>query len=78
MSTEEKLKEILIGLLTQPVEPKTEPAVTKPSSILKDREAPGYNSELEKIAYAIFDKATRGDPKSIATLVGYVGGEKWV
>ena len=78
MSTEDKLKEILMGLLTQPVESKTEPAVADISSKLKDHVTPAYNSELEKIAYTIFEKATRGDPKAIATLVEYVGGEKWV
>ena len=77
MNTNEKLKEILMRLLTQPVEQKTEPAGNM-SLVLEDNVTLGYDSRLEKIAHAMVKKAESGDPKAVACIIEYVGVEEWL
>jgi hypothetical protein len=77
MNTNEKLKEILMRLLTQPVEQKTEPAGNM-SLALEDKVTQGYDSRLEKIAHAMVKKAESGDSKAVACIIEYVGNEEWL
>ena len=76
MNTNEKLKEILMRLLTQPVEQKQKSA-TNMSLVLEDNVTPGYDSRLEKIAHAMVKKAENGDPKAVASIIEYVGDVEW-
>lgn len=77
MNTKEKLKEILMQLLTKTIEQKTEPAGNM-SLVIEDNVVQGYDSELEKIAHAMVKKAESGDPKAIACIIEYVGDEEWL
>lgn len=76
MNTNEKLKEILMRLLTQPVEQKQKSA-TNMSLVLEDNVTPGYDSRLEKIAHAMVKKAEDGDIKSIDKIREIVGDVEW-
>ena len=77
MNTNEKLKEILMRLLTQPVEQKQKSA-TNMSLVLEDNVTPGYDSRLEKIATVLVQKAEEGDIKSIDKIREIVGDVDWL
>ena len=76
MKTNEKLKEILMNILKQPVAEKTEPGISC-FCIEEAKVIPGYDSELEKIANGLIDKAAKGDVKAIDKIREIVGDVEW-
>lgn len=77
MKTNEKLKEILMQMLSQPVESKVEKVLPDIAWACSDKVIPGYDSELEKMARALVDKADRGDIKAIEKICDIIGADEW-
>ena len=72
MNTNEKLKQILIQILTKPVESEVESGFKNISCIC----TPEYGSGLEKIAHALVAKADRGDIKAIEKICDIIGADE--
>lgn len=77
MNTNEKLKEILMRLITERIESQVKPALGDLSMTYKDQVVPGYDSRLEKIATTLIEKAEAGDIKTIAFIREIVGNIEW-
>ena len=77
MNTNEKLKEILMRLITEQIDPQVKPVLEDLSMAYKDQIIPGYDSRLEKIAATMVNKAEAGDIKTIAFIRENVGDIEW-
>lgn len=77
MTTNEKLIELLMALINQPIEERTESGLAEVVWAPEDRVIPGYDSHLQKIATTLVYKAEHGDIKAIDKIREIIGNVEW-
>ena len=73
MNTNDKLKQILMQIVTKPVESGFESGLND----ISWTRTPEYDNGLEKIAHALVAKANRGDIKAIEKICNIIGTDEW-
>ena len=77
MTTHEKLIELLITLIKQPIAERIESGQAELIWPPEDKVIPGYDSHLQKIANTLVYKAEHGDIKAIDKIRELIGDLKW-
>ena len=77
MTTNEKLKQLIMEIITKPVEPQIISGGLSVEFPQPDKVIPGFTSGLTKIAHKIVEDAMNGNLKSIEELRSIVGDDDW-
>ena len=77
MTTDDKLKELLMQIKQKPVEEEIIPGEYEIEFPKPDKVIPGYDTGLEKLANKIVEDALKGNLKSIEELRKIVGNVDW-